>query len=371
MYIKRYILRPTDQNNSAKFEALTGKTSIIPVDEFLHIDKLPFKVTARMMLEAAYWAQNQGSYEAAQIVLKRHNIFLNDDTIRSIVNHIGSIVHNNDIQYAEKIYKTSELPNHCFDKNIDGVVYIETDGAAINTRTKNNDDSTWRENKLGIVFNTNNIKQRRNYKTKELYHIIEKREYISFIGSAEKFTPLLFSIASKNGYGSFKNCVVLSDGATWIRNMVQTAFPDAQQILDYFHLCENIYTFSKIYFKNDDVKAKNWAETICKDLKDSKTEHVLKILKPLCNKTNIKPNVYQYIINNLNNVDYKSYLAKGYFIGSGAIESGNRTVLQSRLKRPGQRWNIETAQNMLTLRAKQESGLWFEEVEKPILKIYE
>ncbi|MDR0684516.1 MAG: hypothetical protein LBF83_05255 [Spirochaetaceae bacterium] len=32
----------------------------------------------------------------------------------------------------------------------------------------------------------------------------------------------------------------MSDGAAWIRNMVEELFPDAQQILDFFHLCENV-----------------------------------------------------------------------------------------------------------------------------------
>ena len=57
------------------------------------------------------------------------------------------------------------------------------------------------------------------------------------------------------------------------------------------------------------------------------------------------------------------YLAKGYFIGSGAIESGNKIVLQKRLKLAGMRWNVPTAQCMLTIRARVESGLWDEVVD--------
>jgi hypothetical protein len=61
-------------------------------------------------------------------------------------------------------------------------------------------------------------------------------------------------------------------------------------------------------------------------------------------------NLYVYTTNNLNNIDYKTYESKGYFIGSGAIESGNKIILQDRLKRAGMRWNTETAQAMLTLK---------------------
>lgn len=35
---------------------------------------------------------------------------------------------------------------------------------------------------------------------------------------------------------------------------------------------------------------------------------------------------------------YYHYLEKGYYIGSGAIESAHRTVVARRLKLAGQRW---------------------------------
>jgi hypothetical protein len=49
---------------------------------------------------------------------------------------------------------------------------------------------------------------------------------------------------------------------------------------------------------------------------------------------------------------------KGYFIGSGVIESSNKTILQRRLKQAGMRWDPVFAQNILSLITKQESDLW-------------
>jgi len=56
-----------------------------------------------------------------------------------------------------------------------------------------------------------------------------------------------------------------------------------------------------------------------------------------------------------------------YFIGSGEIESGNKLILQNRLKRAGKRWNTATAQAVLTLKTKAESCIWFRDVEQPFL----
>jgi hypothetical protein len=73
----------------------------------------------------------------------------------------------------------------------------------------------------------------------------------------------------------------------------------------------------------------------------------------------------------INSIDYASYLEKGYFIGSGAIESANKIILQKRLKQAGMRWNVDSAQSLLTLRAKRESGLWLTDVVLPVSKQYE
>ena len=45
-------------------------------------------------------------------------------------------------------------------------------------------------------------------------------------------------------------------------------------------------------------------------------------------------------------------------IGSGAIESAHRTVIQKRMKRSAQRWTKKKAQNMLALRCTRMSGEW-------------
>ncbi|MBO4335812.1 MAG: hypothetical protein J5846_08270, partial [Desulfovibrio sp.] len=69
-------------------------------------------------------------------------------------------------------------------------------------------------------------------------------------------------------------------------------------------------------------------------------------------------NLHTYLVNNRDNIDYPAYRAKGYFVGSGAIEGANKSVIQARMKLVGMRWNITTAQYVASLRAKERSGLW-------------
>ena len=111
------------------------------------------------------------------------------------------------------------------------------------------------------------------------------------------------------------------------------------------------------------------ANKICTLLKSSQWAEVLDDLNKRRKPSNCPVDLYGYITNNANNIDYKHYIEAGYYIGSGAIESGNKSVLQQRLKQAGMRWNISTVQPILTLRTKYKSGLWVQEVEDPILDL--
>lgn len=360
----RYVLRPVDSDSKKNLFDIDNAFTVIPLDCALRVNKLPFKMTVSMMLEVAFYATVLDSYQTAEeIVEKIYGTPVNDDTIRLVVNYIGKAVFEADCQAANESIKQLEsgcLP-HSANKN--GILYLETDGAALNTRFKDENGSTWRENKLGLAFSSDNIHTWKDKKGKSC-HQIRKREYISYIGSVTEFKKHFFALAQRNGYGQYKETVLLSDGATWIRNLKEELFPDAQQILDFFHLCENTHAFAKLLYKTDENQAKAWAKEICDQLEDGKYEDVLKILAAY-KDVNVPAgtvNLYNYISNNKSNIDYPAYKKRGYFIGSGAIESGNKVVLQSRLKQAGMRWNPTTAQYMLSLKSKEKSGLWYSDV---------
>jgi len=342
---------------------------VVPLDDWLGVSHLPFKISVRAMLEVAFWAQNQCSYQRAEEVLRRNGMMVNDTTVREVANYVGSYVFKRDCMRAEDAmarYNRCEIP---FTHERDGILYIEADGAALNTRQKDEGGSTWRESKLGEVFSSGDIRWWTDKHGKP-QHTLTRKEYISYIGSAEEFKKHLLACALRNGYGGYKETVLLSDGAAWIRNMKEELFPDAQQILDFYHLCENVTDYAKCIFNMDEARYKPWAEQVCASLKAGKYKDVLQELgKPEDERkaSDASVNLYGYIENNSNNIDYPTYINKGYFIGSGAIESGHKIVLQQRLKQAGMRWNVSSAQPLLTLKAKRESNLWEKDVVSPFV----
>jgi len=358
--IERTVLRPKEACGLEKLKEEEKIRSIVPLDIVLGIDRLPFKMTREMMCEVAFWAQNQGSFKSAETIIKKvHGVGVAAETVRQIADYVGKIVFDEDTREAELL--VSNMSKMSFSKDKSGVLYIQMDGAALNTRQKNKEGTTWRENKLGMVFSSDNIRSHTNKKGETVKTIL-KKEYTSYVGGVEQFKKYLFACAVKNGYEGYKTTVVLGDGATWIRNICDEIFPDAVQILDLYHLCENTYEYAKAIFKNDELQYKPWAEDMIEKLKSGKKSEVVKIIKKFQKRKlpNGTVNLPTYINNNLDKIDYDQYIKKGYYVGSGAIESGNKVVLQKRLKLAGMRWNEQTAQYLLSLRAKFESGLWNE-----------
>ena len=66
-------------------------------------------------------------------------------------------------------------------------------------------------------------------------------------------------------------------------------------------------------------------------------------------------------MSNRERVRYGTFKAQGLLIGSGAIESAINHVVQQRMKRPGMRWKVDGADNVLALRCVYRStGHWDE-----------
>jgi hypothetical protein len=370
--IQRYVLRPKTAADAERLHALERTRTVIPLDDYLHLTGLPFKMTPEVMLNAAHWAQAQSSFqEAEEAIFRAHRLKINDDTVRQVANFIGNLIFQEDCRQAEEAFRLLDQGTLRFPaRKKKGVLYIETDGAALNTRSKDENGSSWRENKLGIVFSSDNIYTWTNHHG-EKQRQINKREYIAYVGSAHEFKKHLLSCALKNGYGKYEKTVLVSDGATWIRNMREEVFPDAQQILDYYHLCENVNTVAKHLFGQEASQYAEWANEICALLKASRYKEVLADLKKRKKPHQCPVDLEGYIQNNADNIDYARYIEENLFIGSGAIESGNKSVLQQRLKQSSMRWNPQTAQYLLTLRAKYKSKLWLDEVVRPVFQYFQ
>ena len=335
------------------------KHSEIPLDAVLGIDKMEFKITDEMRVEIAYFGQNQPSFdETKKMISKVYGVEVNSETIRQVTEGIGTAVHEADAEKAHFVLENmQEIEMYDDAEKLPRTLYIMTDGAAVNTRVEDENGSTWRENKTVIVFTDKDM-----IKRKDGSGIIIKKEYSALIGSAEEFRGFVLSAALKAGYGKIRDIVLIGDGAAWIRNMCDEIFPDATQILDLYHLKENIYTYAKERFNQNEKDYVPWAEGVIALIEKGETDQAL---REIPEESVFKPktvNLRTYIENNRDKINYPYYKKKGWFVGSGAIESANKIIVQRRLKQAGMRWSVPGAQAVISLRCKVESGLWETEV---------
>ena len=253
-------------------------------------------------------------------------------------------------QYGESLHEVLDANEKLLPSPQPGdTTYVMVDGSFLLTR-----EEKWKEAKLGRIFNG-----------KDCLHIegksgmIKHSQYVSHFGDCKDFTKKMERVL--DAYGNMgKRIIFVTDGAVWIRNWITDAYPYAIIILDFFHAKEYLCNFAKEYFKNDKER-KKWIEEQEKRLLESETQQVIDTMIDLNqnNPTDIGKTVIEYYSANLTRMDYKNYLTIGKgIIGSGAIESAHRTVIQKRMKLSGQRWSKKGAKNMLCLRTLKMNGQW-------------
>ena len=123
-------------------------------------------------------------------------------------------------------------------------LYIATDGTGIPVLRKETDGrrgkatdgiARSREVKLGAIFTQTSLDD----KTKPLRDPFSTT-YVGQIESVDSFGPRLYTEALRRGVHSAKRVVVIGDGAPWIWNLADEHFPDAIQIVDYYHAQEHL-----------------------------------------------------------------------------------------------------------------------------------
>ncbi len=151
---------------------------------------------------------------------------------------------------------------------------------------------------------------------------------------------------------NLNNLVFIADGARWIWKWIEQYYPDSVQIVDYYHSKEHLCEFAKLYYK-DQNKRHKWIDRLSQTMLDKGIDPIIEALEklPKQQKTTAKrKRLINYYKQNKDRMQYHKYLKEGLLIGSGAIESAHKDVLQQRLKLSGQRWTKQGFQQMAQLR---------------------
>ena len=153
-------------------------------------------------------------------------------------------------------------------------------------------------------------------------------------------------------------CVVC-DGASWIWKHVKLLFPQARQVLDYYHCQEYLHQVAQAQYGTS-VQAVEWVEATLTRLYLGKVGAVLGGLKRMQASSEEADkaitNCWTYLDTHRGRTHYRQLRRGGYPLGSGGIESSNKFVCHVRLKRSGAWWYEGNRNQMLALRCAKYNG---------------
>jgi hypothetical protein len=152
---------------------------------------------------------------------------------------------------------------------------------------------------------------------------------------------------------------VIGDGAEWIWKHVQALFPQACQVLDYYHCAEYLHKVAKAQYR-DSIQAQEWAEATLTRLYLGKVGQVLGGLRRMqpTSEEALKAidNCWMYLTDHRGRTHYQTLRRGGYPLGSGGMESANKFICHVRLKRSGAWWYEDSSNQMLALRCAKYNG---------------
>jgi hypothetical protein len=248
-------------------------------------------------------------------------------------------------------------------KDYDGktCAYVELDATGVRQQGKGGGPAEGRMAYVGMVCNP-----RPEWPWPDEKPLPMRSRYLSGLYPLEEFTPLLRTPAGHVGMDRADRWIGLSDGGSGLEGRLRENFPRVEVIiLDFFHPAEKLTGLARLLHPQDEGQAEDQARQWRQMLKEEGGAVLAAALSEW--EWPRRPGVKEaaaelvgYLERNAHRMEYPEYLAKGWCIGSGAIESACKTVVGQRLKLAGMRWGEDGAHAVCHLRAlyRSEKGQW-------------
>ena len=201
----------------------------------------------------------------------------------------------------------------------------------------------------------------------------EELSYFSRLADHESFSQQALVEIFRRGTEKAATVCGLMDGAEWGQGFMDYHRPDAVRILDWGHSSEYVAKAGQAVFGVGTAETSEWVGEQLHELKTGDPEKVLAALRGLeqevaCRvEEGRREGVLKVVLGSLaylekrrEQIAYAEFLAAGYPIGSGVVESANKLVVEARLKGSGMHWADEQVDPMLALRNAVCSDRWDE-----------
>jgi hypothetical protein len=182
--------------------------------------------------------------------------------------------------------------------------------------------------------------------------------YVSHLAPAATFARTILPDLTRRGVDAHPGPVVaLSDGAVWIQDLLDLHCPQAVRVLDVMHAAGYLAQAAQASFGPGTEQTSEWFAATRSALRRGDTATVLASLAALP-ATPERDTALHYLGSRRAMLAYDRCDAEGWPVGSGAVESANKQVVEARLKGAGMHWTREHANALLALSALEASGRW-------------
>ena len=304
----------------------------------------------------AYFATVTGSYEAAAKLAAKVGCPVEDSTIRALVQRLGAKA---EAQTHERLkaVPAEKTPERAATK----LAVLELDAYLVRFRGPGwGQQKTqqarveWHEEKLGVFY------------TQEQSVGSARGELLDKVVVGWQGEPLevgrrLHWEATRRGLGRARSVLALADGAAWIWGVVQDRWSHADQLLDFYHASQHLWTLGEALHPKAEPTRRQWVEKQLHHLRHGKEKQLLRELSALPRRGGARGKVIRreqnYFREHAHRLNYQTVAQRGWPIGSGAVESACRQR-QCRRKRPGQFWTAAGLRHLGALEEARDNGHW-------------
>jgi hypothetical protein len=236
------------------------------------------------------------------------------------------------------------------------VVAAETEGRAGRAEGQR---ARTRECKLGAVFIQTTVNAE-GWAVRDP----DTTTYVGAIETAEEFGFRIYTEAWHRGWEWATEKIIIGDGAVWIWNLADLHFPGAVQIVDLYHARQHLWEIAALLHPHDAAAKKLWMVPM-KDLLDKgEIKALVECLRGIAGEYAVtQPGLAEefrkeaeYFDTNAHRMRYPEFRQKGFFVGSGVIEAGCKSIVGVRLKQSGMHWTVRGANAIIALRCSRFNG---------------
>jgi Uncharacterised protein family (UPF0236) len=294
----------------------------------------------------------EDSFAAAAAVLEKLTLVtVCPNTVREATEQLGHVLQAHE-QQVLAVAQASSTPPPVRQPPAPRM-YVSMDGVLVHIR-----GTGWKEIKLGALYSTCERRSRRHPDRCTVSTVAAS--FVADLAEAASFGEQLWAEAAARGVLLAAELVVLGDGSHWIWELAALYFPQAVQILDWYHASSYLWAAAHAIYGEGSELAKRWAKEQLTLLWDGKVLSVLTTLQTQSSAGAAVAEAITYYTYHQGRMHYAKYRARGMQIGSGSIESGCKQVISARLKQAGMIWDAAGAVAVARVRTWLKSGRWEE-----------